>query len=217
MQKEEFNSELGEWYSRRLIEVGSSKKRIGQEQIITMINTLPECPKRILEIGCGTGWRLNELSEIYQCEGVGIDPSSHAIEAAKKTSTRISKLQFEVATADLLPFSENSFDLVFFGFSLFLCDRKDLFKIASEADRVLSDNGYLMILDFNTFKPLKRKFYNSKLFSYKMDYSKLFCWNPVYTLMSFTSLSHHSNRLCSDIDERIGLHLIKKELYQTWK
>jgi ubiquinone/menaquinone biosynthesis C-methylase UbiE len=61
----------------------------------------------------------------------GIDPSQNVIEEANKNG-----ITAKVGTADLLDFNDDKFDIVIFGFYLYLCDRKDLFKIASEANRV---------------------------------------------------------------------------------
>ena len=45
-------------------------------------------------------------------------------------------------------FPDNFFDMIILGFCLYLCDRNKLFKIASEVDRVLKENSYLVIIDF---------------------------------------------------------------------
>jgi hypothetical protein len=50
----------------------------------------------------------------------------------------------------------------------------------------------LAILDFHSPFPYKNPFkHNGALFSYKMDYSKMFLWNPEYRLL-YRHLMDHS-------------------------
>jgi SAM-dependent methyltransferase len=90
---------------------------------------------------------------------------------------RYSKVQ--QGTADILPFKDHYFDIIIFGFCLYLCDREDLFRIASEADRVLGEPGWLLILYFFSPFPKKNVYHFCKgVQSYKMDYRTLFTWHP---------------------------------------
>lgn len=107
----------------------------------------------------------------------GIDPSKKAIKIASTKNVKAYR-----GTAEKLKFFDQKFDFLIFGFCLYLCDRDDLFKIAYEADRVLKPNGYIIIYDFfsNTHKKIKYS-HHKDVFSYKMDYRKLFRWHPFYS------------------------------------
>ena len=86
-----------------------------------------------------------------------------------------------VSTAEKLSFDDDTFDLIIFGFCLYLCDTTDLFKIAYEAHRTLKNRSWLMIIDF--WSPeLKKIPYKHKegVFSSKFDFSKMFSWHPSY-------------------------------------
>lgn len=83
MQKNDFKGQLGDWYTKRLVDIGSKSKRVGQDLLVSQLELLPRHPTNILEIGCGVGWRISELKKFFQCNAVGIDPSQRAIEAAK--------------------------------------------------------------------------------------------------------------------------------------
>lgn len=133
---------------------------------------------RILEIGCSNGWRLEKIKERYGCKELsGIDPSDKAVEAARRRGIRC-----EQGTAGFLPFGNEAFDVVIFGFCLYLCDRDSLFFAAAEADRVLSDGGMIAIWDFWTPFPGKVKYkHKDGVWSYKQDYEQMFLWNPAYT------------------------------------
>ncbi len=161
---------------------------------------------RLLEIGCGAGAMLAWLTEHRGFECVGIDPSPLAIAAAAARGVTAVR-----GSAEQLPFDDGSFDIVAFGFCLYLCDREDLFRIAAEADRVLATNGWLLIFDFYSPTPVKRPYHHHPgVFSYKMDYRTLFTWHPAYTAVSHDVLHHATGALTDDVDEWVGLSLLRK-------
>ena len=136
----------------------------------------------VLEIGCGTGNRLGYLTDKFGLvECAGVEPSLKAVSEAQK---KFPNIEFVVGTADDLSALRRTFDIVIFGFCLYLCDRKDLYKIAYEADNKLNTNGLLVIYDFYTDMPYKNRYRNeANLFSYKQDYSALFEVSPFYQLL----------------------------------
>jgi len=206
-QKEIFKaSEGNKWFFRN----GDSNEYKQKENdiIIKSLREIKIFPKKILEIGCSNGLRLNYLNKIFGSECFGIDPSVKAIENGKKEFPNIT---LQVGTADLLSFEDNKFDMIIFGFCLYLCDRKDLFKIAFEADRCLSDNGFLVIMDFCPPFPYKNIYtHKETIYSYKMNYAKLFSWNPAYNEIFNTifSLSGFSKR--SIPDEKVAVTILNK-------
>ena len=127
----------------------------------------------VLEIGCGTGNRLGYLADKFGLvASAGIEPSLKGVSEARN---KFPDIEFLVGTADDLSALKRTFDIVIFGFCLYLCDRKDLYKIAYEADNKLNTNGLLVIYDFYTDTPYKNRYRNeANLFSYKQDYSALF-------------------------------------------
>ena len=134
--------------------------------------------ERLLEIGAGDGWRLGALRE----RGLGkhfsgLDPSRRAATDGRRRFG-VDLLQ---ATAECLPFASRSFDVVVLGFCLYLCDRDDLFQIAAETDRVLAERGSVVVFDFYAGSPRRTPYAHAPgQYSYKMDYSGLFAWNPSY-------------------------------------
>ena len=73
----------------------------------------------------------------------GIDPSIKAIKANKNLNISLKK-----GTADALPYKDKSFDLVIYGFCLYLVDKELLFKVVHEANRVIKLKGNVAIFDF---------------------------------------------------------------------
>jgi ubiquinone/menaquinone biosynthesis C-methylase UbiE len=162
----------------------------------------------ILEIGCGEGRRLAWLKENHECRCEGLDPSAQAVEAAQKRGVMAQR-----GTADQLPYADRAFDIVIFGFCLYLCDREDLFRIASEADRVLKNPGWVLIQDFYSPTPKKAAYHHrTGLFSYKMDYRTLFSWNPGYVNYSHRIRRHQGSAYSDDPNEWIAISVLRKNL-----
>lgn len=160
----------------------------------------------MLEIGCGDGTCLAWLKNNLNADCYGIEPSAQAV--AEACAKGVNAKQ---GTADELPFDNQSFDIVIFGFCLYLCDREDLFRIASEADRVLCAPGWLMILDFYSPVPRARIYHHRPgVQSYKMDYQSMFAWHPDYQCMT-QKVRHHGEQSYTDNpDEWVALSVLRK-------
>src|SRR5579864_1030541 len=93
----------------------------------------------ILEIGCGDGRKIEALAAFFQAKGVGIDPSTEAVAAGggRLREAGNAAVTLSVGTADELPFDAGRFDLVHFGFSLYVVARERIFFSLAQADRVL--------------------------------------------------------------------------------
>lgn len=161
---------------------------------------------KALEVGCGRGTRLAWLSQNRGFECHGLEPSAKGVEEAKAQG-----VMAQQGTADSLPFDAASFDIVIFGFCLYLCDREDLFRIACEADRVLRNPGWIVIRDFFSPTPTQRPYHHrSGVFSYKMDYRLLFAWHPGYCNY-FHKLGHHiDGNYTDDVDEWVATSIMRK-------
>lgn len=198
-------SEGNQWYSRNK---NALNTRGLNDRIISAIGELPQLEKGtcVLEIGSGGGERLEMLQKLYGFRCFGLEPSDEAVANSMKIG-----VQAIQGTADLLPFPDDSFEIVIFGFCLYLCDRQDLFKIAAEADRVLKTSGWLIIFDFYSEQPFHRPYiHKSDLFSHKMDYRSLFLWHPYYTCLK-QDVRHHVNEEFTDnSQEWVALSVLRK-------
>jgi SAM-dependent methyltransferase len=180
-------------------------------ELLTFMPSTPGVRMKVLEVGCGDGVRLNWLKDNVNADCYGIEPSADAVAAACARG-----INCQQGTADALPFDSQSFDIVIFGFCLYLCDREDLFCIASEADRVLRLPGWLTILDF--FSPASRaKAYHHRpgVQSYKMDYRTLFDWHPDYVCVTHKIRHHGEARHTDDPDEWVAVSVLRKFKGQT--
>ena len=207
MQKEIFRSGEGDsWYDRNRETL--EEYAPDSDVIVRTLQSLDIVPSRVLEIGCSSGQRLQLITDIFGAECAGVDPSAKAIAAG---GARFPRLSLHVATADDLPFDDGNFDLIIFGFCLYLCDRKDLFRIAQEADRCLSNNGTLIINDFLPPFPYRNPYSHFEgVDSYKMDYGKMFTWNPAYSEMASLVYSHGGFRYRDIPDERVATVVLRK-------
>ncbi len=103
-------------------------------------------PRRILDVGCGTGYLLGRLAaRAPQAEALaGIDAAPAMIEAARRTAAD-DRLRFVVGTAERLPWPAASFDLVVSttSFDHWADQRAGLAQCA----RVLAPGGCLVLAD----------------------------------------------------------------------
>lgn len=159
-------------------------------------------PASILEIGVANGWRLDAARRLWNPRCIGIDPSRAAIEDGRR---KYPGIDLEVGTADKLP--DVRVGAVVYGCCLYLCDSADLFRIASEADRVLEDRGYLVVFDFYPLAPHRNPYrHHEGMFSHKMDYSSLWRWHPSYVMWSQEMAG--PNPL--DPNERLAVTVLRK-------
>jgi ubiquinone/menaquinone biosynthesis C-methylase UbiE len=161
---------------------------------------------RALEIGCGEGSRLARLRQDADWHCAGIDPSALGVTLACKKG-----IDAKQATADNLPFADAIFDVVIFGFCLYLCDRTDLFRIAAEADRVLKKSGWLIIYDFYADNMYSNDYkHNPAVHSYKMDYRQLFSWHPFYTCLAHQIFDYAGKSVPDNPDNWTALSILRK-------
>lgn len=103
--------------------------------------------QRVLDVGCGTGYFARRVARAVSPSGtvVGIDPSASMLDYAARHAP--ANLTFQVAGAEYLPFSGQSFDLVVssLAFHHFPGDRRR--EAVREMFRVLRPGGRLFIAD----------------------------------------------------------------------
>ena len=99
---------------------------------------------KILDVGCGAGLTDRYMAQKYGVNVVGIDIRPHMIRCARqyaKDAHLTSQVRFEVADAQVLPFDDNSFDIVMCESVLaFVPDQP---KALQEWVRVAKPGGYI--------------------------------------------------------------------------
>jgi len=97
----------------------------------------------VLDIGCGNGALLKELSGRIQL-GVGVDNSSTMVELAKQNNINNQHITFQKITGPKLKFKDNSFDLIL---SMLSFRYLDWDPLMDEILRVLKEGGAIIIID----------------------------------------------------------------------
>lgn len=197
-------SEGDAWFTRN--EAATSARDWSRDPVCVKLAALSGKPLRVLEIGCGSGLRLEYLAKHYNHDVYGVDPSKRAVMRAIERGA-----EAVVSTAETLPYPDGAFDVVIFGFCLYLCDDKDLFRIGLEADRVLANPGWMLILDFESPAPVYKPYHHLPgVKSRKMDYKLMFLWHPAYTLASHEKFHHGNQQWTDDPDEWVSLACLRK-------
>jgi SAM-dependent methyltransferase len=139
-------------------------------------------PRSVLEVGCANGWRLERLREQFGCNVLGIDPSAEACISA----LGLHDVPVLRGTARSLLSGVGDYDMIIYGFCLYVTDPEDWFYIAAEADRALQSNGYLIIHDFAApSRPFTRPYkHRAGLLSYHFDFARLWLTHPAYVLVA---------------------------------
>ena len=108
------------------------------EQIHTFLSlALPV--KRAIDVGCGTGLSTVALKKLAE-RIVGVDMSLEMIALADRGE----RIEYSVADAVRLPFSEDTFDLMTLSSAFHWLERREFLK---EAGRVLRPRGWLIVYD----------------------------------------------------------------------
>lgn len=204
------SSEGNAWFDRNKKQL--SCKDWSNDDVVRLLNNIPGIgSSAVLEVGASSGYRIKYLADIYPgAMFQGVEPSIEAVKHGVSEGVNL-----VTGTADHLPYGDNAFDVIIYGFCLYLCDRSDLFKIAAEADRVLKDSGWVVIVDFYSKSTYKVEYSHFPgVYSNKMDYSSLFSWHPDYTVFSISVGSHSksiSDNYTDDSSEWVSAILIRKK------
>jgi hypothetical protein len=86
------------------------------------------------------------------------------------------------------------------------------FKIAYEADRVIMNLGHIVIYDFHPPFQYKNKYSHYKgIYSYKMNYSNHFLWNPAYAL-KYQRIFFHPPLKTGAFDDLVSVMILEKNV-----
>lgn len=210
MKNKEFfkKGEANEWFKRN-IELLESR---GNNKIIDILTDwlkpFEKDISNILEIGCGSGHLLNQMTKQLVAKGFGVDPSS---EAVKYINTNFPNLQAKVGFGDSVPYSKK-FDLVHLGFFLCYVDRDTYLSCISEADRLVKSGSFLSIIDFDTPYPYSNIYKHlNNVFVYKQNNSDVFVSSGLYSVVNKFQYSHNNFFFNKNINERVSLTLLYKE------
>ena len=119
-----------------------NQKKIRDEEWNAIKSFIPVNSK-FLDVGCGAGYAMKKATEEFNCETWGIDPDPGAHGVGRYDKNFISGINISKATAENIPFDDESFDVVYS--SHVLEHVTDEVKSLEEMNRVLKKNGTLII------------------------------------------------------------------------
>ncbi|MEO9870089.1 class I SAM-dependent methyltransferase [Ekhidna sp.] len=132
--------------------------KVRKDEFNWILKHLPDKAISVLDVGCGNGALLNELSDSIS-SGLGVDVSDQLLEFARDLNKGNDQIKFQKIDGPTLPFQDHSFDLVI---SLLSYRYLDWDPIMIEIERVLKKDGKLLIVDMVT-APVKVKEWPSLL------------------------------------------------------
>jgi SAM-dependent methyltransferase len=167
---------------------------------------------RVLEIGAANGFRLASIRERTGAAVVAVEPSAEAILDGKSSFPCVN---FVRGTASAVPLKE-TFDLVIVNFVFHWIDRANLLRAVAEVDRLVQDNGYLLIGDFHPSNRLQVRYHHlidERLFTYKQNYAATFLASGLYHPVALLTGHHAVKKPDAAVDEadRIGTWLLRKQ------
>lgn len=116
--------------------------RYKREKFLELLQTIDFSGKKVLEVGCGPGGNLVEVSKLSPGKLVGADISQKMVSLAKKRVP--DGIDIVKTNGTELPFADNSFDIVFTATVLqHVTDEKMLSQLMEEICRVSSDSIYI--------------------------------------------------------------------------
>ncbi|MGB7209600.1 MAG: methyltransferase domain-containing protein [Pyrinomonadaceae bacterium] len=137
-----------------LYDAAFSDIRVRQDEWKWLNDHLPSVDLDVLDIGCGNGALLNALSDKIK-SGNGVDESAAIIERAKIKNADKKNVNFQKITGPILPFADDSFDVVI---SLMSFRYLDWDPLLLEIKRVTKPGGKFLIIDMVTV-PVKASEY----------------------------------------------------------
>ena len=128
------------------------------DELLERLDLVKIKPKRIVDLGVGTGRNLNYLAQRYPgAQLIAVDIATGMLQQArqnyyqqqglKRWLPSRNKMHYIAGDAEKLPFEDNSVDLIFANLALQWCDPRTSY---AEIQRVLSPEGLVM---FTTLGP----------------------------------------------------------------
>jgi len=184
-----------------------------QDLVLTLIKLYNLKPKHVLEVGAANGYRL---AEIYRALGSKVYAVEPSIKAIKDGTKKWPFINFQRSTAATMNYKKNFFDMVIVNSVFHWIDRDTLLRSIAKIDEVLGWGGDIIIGDFQTPCFIKRRYHhikNKKIFTYKVDYKKIFLSTGFYKEI-VTLSRNHDKKILTDkttLDNYFSVSLLRKE------
>ncbi|MFC1909100.1 class I SAM-dependent methyltransferase [Chloroflexota bacterium] len=166
----------------------------GTDRLIELLNIKEMEKPKILEVGCSTGYITRYVAQKFDCEIIGVDLSTLLLEIAEEESRRLNlnNISFKYANVENLPFSDNTFDIVYGEAITALVP--DPVKALKEYKRVLKPGGRVATLDLFKKESLSAEFVAetnkimSKVIGAQIRIRSLREWEQIFKESRFNSI-----------------------------
>lgn len=167
----------------------------------------------ILEIGCNDGNKLNQYSKLCNSKkSYGVDLSKKAILSGKQKYKNLKFLNISSIEIDKIKIN---FDFIICGFFLYHLDRELIFKQFDLIHRKLSNEGLLLINDFDPlFKHSNRDFNTRKLITFKMSYDNFLTESGLFEVVYKNKYKTSTRDKRKFKSNKVSLTLFKKINFQ---
>ncbi len=170
-----------------------------------LLENLPEMGRygSVVDLGCGTGFLIEELLRLSSCSGVqfhAVDIALPMLIKARNKLTRSSQIHYIGADLEALPLAGQTIDLAMSNLAFQWCG--DLSKAFFEIKRILKPGGRLLFSTFgpSTLKELKQAW------RVVDDYSHI---NSFYSALQLTDMLQSSG--FSNIELKTGVFIYHYE------
>ncbi|NDV20640.1 methyltransferase domain-containing protein [Pseudodesulfovibrio sp. JC047] len=212
-QEEAFSLNAADGYFMRNFSPENEKENHENDYIVAIHESLGlAAPKKLLDVGCMTGFRCDAFREKFGSAGSGFDPSRKAI---LKGQELYPDIHLEVGVANNPPIKDEQFDCIILGHFLSWTSQAELFNIAAAVDALLADKGILYITDFDSEYPVRRKYHHQEgLFTHKMPYQSMFLWHPQYNVVHQTYKYKSTYTFDAARQDRVQVTILRKDCEQ---
>jgi SAM-dependent methyltransferase len=143
--QDQLRTEFNQWArAGKGAEMERGHRPVG-EQAIAKMRVGPNA--RVLDVGCGSGWATRLLAGLaINGHVTGIDISDQMVRVARESSQSHTNVDYEIASAEQLPFKDNEFTHAFSMESLYYYKR--IPKALADIHRVLEPGGlFVAVVD----------------------------------------------------------------------
>lgn len=188
---------------------------LANDPVLRIIEMSGLIPRNVLEVGASNGYRLQALHHRFNCQVTAVEPSQEAINDGQ---VRYPTIKFFRGLASHIPVEEDGqFNLVIVNFVFHWIDRSMLLRSVAEVDRMLADDGYLIVGDFYPDHPERVSYHHlpeANMWTYKQSYSDIFLASNLYHLITFLTFDHASHQVDVEVSprDRAQVALMRKTL-----